>query len=652
MMNIKSFLFKENNLISWYMKMDKTKTKIFEYIIYFFSLFLFLFFFSETLNYGRTFDDDALVNRVLKSPGDAKLISSFLYAKFHFYPIYFLSHELDKILTFFLNVNNLEVTNAKVAKLTNIFLHVTNSFLVYLIVKKIFKFEENFKDNIYAYLSSLIFLFHPITSQIIFNITTRNESLALFFGLLTFVYCIDHVYKKKFINYFFISLLFFFSLCSKLTTIFLAGLIPLTIFLLNYHKIDIRKNFKNNFDLFISLSIVFLIYYYLRSIYTEENELFFYNNLTDLFFYFLTTIKFYLIGLFFPYEHIYVYAGNYNIVSSAIIFFLFVLFLLVAFYIFKNEKDPILLISFFWISASLTLPVLFGLIGDGFPLISNLAERYQYSSVVAISIIITWILKKISHHYYVKTFAFGSYSLILFFCIFILLDRSLVYKNNIVFMDQIDENSPRNVHRYAFTINIKQAIFNDDLKKYKFNLYQYYQLDKSYAEAILEFLRLKINTKNEKGIEFFEKEYEKIYSNSPPKKFLLARFYIAQEEYEKAKIKLEEIFDHYKDLVEDYKKDGQNINITFLEPTMDDLYFELGKIYFYLENNEKALEYFKTANVINPLHATALYNGAITLKKMGLIKEAEKLYSDAIKINPFLRETAINILAEAKNNEQ
>ena len=93
-------------------------------------------------------------------------------------------------------------------------------------------------------------------------------------------------------------------------------------------------------------------------------------------------------------------------------------------------------------------------------------------------------------------------------------------------------------------------------------------------------------------------------------------------------------------------------NITFIDPPLDDLYFELGKVNFYLENYEKALENFKTANVVNPLHATALYNGAITLKKMGLTEDASKLYLDAIKINPFLRETANNILAGAQTDEK
>ena len=433
-------------------------------------------------------------------------------------------------------------------------------------------------------------------------------------------------------------------------TVFLAGLIPITIFLLNYHRIHIKENFKRNFDIFILLTVTFIIYYYLRNIFTEKNNLDFFSNINDLIYYFLTSLKFYLIGLFYPYEHIYVYATNYNLKLSIIVFLIFLLYSFFSIYIFLKSKDPILLISCIWLCASLTLPIMFGMIERGFPLISNLAERYQYSSVVCISIIVMWIFKNYFNNYYLRTLIISSYFLILSFSIFILIDRSKVYVNNVVFMSQLDENSPKNVHRYAFSINIKNSILLDDIPSYKFNLYQMYQLDTSFENSIMEFLRYYLYEENNKGIEFFENEYKKYYDEEPPKKFKLARFYITHNKYKKAELELKGIFDKYESLTKTMNKEQKNI--TFIDPPLDDLYFELGKVNFYLENYEKALENFKTANVVNPLHATALYNGAITLKKMGLTEDASKLYLDAIKINPFLIETANNMLAGAQTDEK
>lgn len=626
------------------MKLTDTQNKIFEYVIYCISFGLFLFFFGHTLDFGRTYDDFALVDHFTKSPGDAKLISSFFYAKFHFYPVYFLTHELDNFFTFLLNFNGIEILNSKIAKFTNIFLHVTNSYLVYLLIKKIFKIEHNLRSNIFIFLSSLIFLFHPITSQIIFNITTRNESLALFFGLLTFIYCISNVQNKRIINYFFISLLFFLSLCSKLMTIYLAGLIPLTIFLLNFHQMNLRENFKKNFDIFILLCVTFIVYYYLRTVFTEKNSLSFYGNFDDLLFYFLTSLKFYLIGLFFPYEHIYVYATNYDLGLSIIVFILFLIYTILAFYLFFKKKDPILIISVFWIIASLTLPVMFGMIEKGFPLISNLAERYQYSSVVSVSLLLAWIFNKFFNHLYKKTLILSFYGLIILSSVFVLYDRSKVYINNTVFMTLTDENSPKNVFRYSFGVEMRDAILKNDMTTYRFNLYQMYQLDTSFDEAILEFLRYYLYEKNKKGIEFFEKEFEKNFKDSPPARFKLARFYTLYEDYNKAEDQIKKIFEKYEEIRT--QLDTPTRRVTFLDPPIDDLYFELGKISFYREDYEKALENFKTANVINPLHATALYNAAITLKKLGLDEEATKLFKDAIKMNPFLRETTSNLIAE------
>ena len=237
-------------------------------------------------------------------------------------------------------------------------------------------------------------------------------------------------------------------------TIYLAGLIPLTIFLLNFHQMNLRENFKKNFDIFILLCVTFIVYYYLRTVFTEKNSLSFYGNFNDLLFYFLTSLKFYLIGLFLPYEHIYVYATNYDLSLSIIIFIIFLIYTTLAFYLFLKKKDPILLISVFWITASLTLPVMFGMIEKGFPLISNLAERYQYSSVVSVSLMLAWIFSKFFNHLYKKTLILSFYGLILISSIFVLHDRSKVYINNTEFMTLTDENSPKNVFRYSFGVEM------------------------------------------------------------------------------------------------------------------------------------------------------------------------------------------------------
>ena len=49
------------------------------------------------------------------------------------------------------------------------------------------------------------------------------------------------------------------------------------------------------------------------------------------------------------------------------------------------------------------------------------------------------------------------------------------------------------------------------------------------------------------------------------------------------------------------------------------------------------------ATLHNPMHATALYNSSVILKELGQHELAKKHFQDAIKLNPFLRETIQNI---------
>ena len=614
-----------------------------DFIFFIFNITLFYYVFSYALNYDRTYDDFMLTNKFFKSPGDAKLYSSFLYADFHFYPIYFLSHELDKFITYTLSVLIKPFQITFIQKNTNFLLHIFNSYLLYELLKILFNPKNTF-EKILLNLSSLIFLFHPISSQIVFNTTTRNESLALFFSLLTFIYCFKFDENNKPIYIFFIITLFFFALCSKLISVTFIAIIPLAIFLFRGQKEFKTRKFKSISIILICLVTTFLIFYYIRSNFILEYNLKFYADIKDLIVNFLTGFKFYLRGLLFPIEHIYVYADNYSQTNINLIFFIsFITFLISIFFLIK-KKDPFLFFVFVWLSATLILPLLFNLIESGFPLISKLAERYQYFSIPSISIFFAWmLLKSLDNKYLKKIVIFGSILICILF-LMIKIDRSKVYENNTVFFYKAYENSPQNYHPYFFSVPLKDAILENNKPKYLFNLYQLFNLYPKEPEYIIQFLKHFSYIENKEGYEYFLKYYKNETTYTPELKFQLAEYFFNEEMYVAAEGVIEEIFIDFDLLLKKFK--DENVMITVIKPEIDDVYFLKGLILKKQNKLEDSLGSFMMATLHNPLHATALYNSSIILKELGQYELATQHFNDAIKLNPYLRETVNNVFQE------
>ena len=610
-------------------------------IVFFLLNFLFFYFvFSHALEYGRTFDDTALANQFNNAPSDGKLLATFFYAEFHFYPIYFISHELDNFFTFFYNFFVGDITNIKIAKNTNYILHILNAYLVFIILKILFN-PKNILEKTILYFSSIIFLIHPIGSQIIFNVTTRNESLSLFFSLLTFIYSFQLFKKKSFINFFYVITLYFFALCSKLSAVTFLAIIPLVILLINSKYNELQKNLKKIFPIFLSLLVVFLTFYYVRSNFVNEYLINYYTNIDQLITEFLLALKFYLRGLIFPFEHIYVYADNYNGNYSLIIFVIFLITTILSVYTYLKFNDPILLIIILWLSATLSLPILFNLIETGFPLISKLTERYQYSSIPALSILFAWLSLKFIKNKYLNFFIIGFQFLVISFFTIIIIDRSHVYKNNEIFFTEAEKNSPTNVYRYSFTIPIQKSIASNDENAFLYNIYQLYSLYPKDVELKLRWMNYFIKKDNKKGHDYFlnfikEENYE------PPVKYQVAEFYHGHQNYAKSLETIDQIFNDFDELIATHKAKGLAIKIT--KPEIDDVYFLKGLNHKALNQLENALESFMMANLHNPLHATALYNSSIILKEMGQLELAKRHFEDAITLNPFLRET-VNSMA-------
>ena len=628
----KNFLFKSDSI----------------YILLIFIIFYSIF--GYALEYNNTYDDFLLLDQFLSSPGDAKLYSSYLYAEFHFYPIYFLSHELDKLTTFLYStfIRNVEFTY--IQKNTNFILHVFNSFLVFIVLKIYFS-PKNIAEKILLFCSSLVFLFHPISSQVVFNITTRNESLSLFFCLLTFIYSFRYYENKKIIYSVIIFILYFFALSSKLSAVTFIAIIPSSIFLIKNKNIFDYKNIAKIFPITLILITTFFLFYFIRDNFVNEYFLNFYNDFFDISKNIANGLKFYLRGLFFPIEHIYVYADNYNQNYQYLVFLFFLIFILISVLIFFKKNDPYPLIIIIWLSSTLSMPILFNLIESGFPLISKLAERYQYSSIPVLSILSAWMMFKFKNKKILKYVTTGIVTLTIILFVFIKIDRSLVYENNKVFFYKAYENSPSNYHEYFFTVALQDAVVERNPSKYLFNLYQLYNLYPNNINYLIEFMSYFRINKNELAYQYFFKKFQNLADKNLPIKFKLAEYLYQSGDYELSEETINNIFKDIDVLIKEFNEKNEKIVLT--NPEIDDIYFLKGLVLHKLNKLEDSLGNFMLATLHNPMHATALFNSSLILKELGQIELAKQHYEDAIKLNPFLRETIYNIILDkAPANEK
>jgi protein O-mannosyl-transferase len=128
----------------------------------------------------------------------------------------------------------LEITlfgeNPWFSHLINILLYAFSAVLIYLLIRKIFEKHTFYTQNI-AFLAALLFLFHPVHTEVIANIKGRDEIFALLFSLWA-VYCfIKYVEKKKGLYLYSGAFIWFLALLSKENAFVFIVLIPLLLYL-------------------------------------------------------------------------------------------------------------------------------------------------------------------------------------------------------------------------------------------------------------------------------------------------------------------------------------------------------------------------------------------------------------------------------------
>lgn len=187
--------------------------------------------YSGMLNYPVLIKDD--VDYFTLYPEVLNLSWKSIYQYFSSY--YVLMYQPIPVLTFALNYH-FTGTSPLPLHSVNLFFHLLNIILVFILFNKIFK------TQIPALLISCFFAVHPMNVESITWISARSSTMYACFYLLSLIFYLKYIRGRLQIQFLFISFLFFIlSLLCKVQAITL----PLVLLLLDYYFV--RKKTKQLF---------------------------------------------------------------------------------------------------------------------------------------------------------------------------------------------------------------------------------------------------------------------------------------------------------------------------------------------------------------------------------------------------------------------
>ena len=149
-----------------------------------------------------------------------------------------------------------QVYGAKVRHFNNIWTFALGCMLLFMVFSRYF-FRTN-QDL--AFLAALLFTMHPIHSEAIANVKSRDEIFSLIFVSLTFFYSFKYLETKKVKDLFWAAFLFLLALLSKEYAVMLLFLIPIAVYVFTDNDFDVKtfmntKEFKET--LYVGLTFVF-----------------------------------------------------------------------------------------------------------------------------------------------------------------------------------------------------------------------------------------------------------------------------------------------------------------------------------------------------------------------------------------------------------
>ncbi len=160
----------------------------------------------------------------------------------------------DADLNGLVNERDCEVQGVGLRHFNNMLFFVMTILLLYYLLKTYL-----FKNNPdLSFLAALLFCIHPIHTEVVANMKSRDEIFSLIFIALTFIFCFRYIEHKRIIDAALAGLMTLLALFSKEYAFTLLALIPLTVYI--YHPE--KMNFKT-FEFWGLLALLIVAVYFI-----------------------------------------------------------------------------------------------------------------------------------------------------------------------------------------------------------------------------------------------------------------------------------------------------------------------------------------------------------------------------------------------------
>jgi len=628
-------------------KNPKNKTLLYCFVLLTVSIFLL---YGQTIKHEYAIDDDLVTqnHKIVQQGIKAipEIFTSYYFIdkkmQFGYRPITIVSFAFEH--QFF-------GQNPHVSHFINILLYILNCFLIFLIVRKLFS-QNKF---LFPLLATLLFVVHPIHTEVVCSIKSRDELLSFLFSMMALWLALKYVDMPKKYIIPVITLVYVLAIFSKQTAYTFFAVIPMSLFYYQ-KKIDKKSQILIIASLLLGVVIASIPRYLLppmeREIFYFENPLVTEGTLVNRLSTALYIIPFYFKLLVFPHPLVFYYGYNMipilKITNPLIIASLIISLALVVFAFIKMLKYPIVSFSIFYYIITLSIflniaqPVA-GIVGERFAYYASLS----YCLIIALAFFKIFKIKpdepKIDHKkithvalasliliipYSVKTFIrsqdWENHSKLYAKDIVYLENSALgnsIYAEmliNEIFTDISNNKKPENaeeklrlaVKHYQQSINV----YEDYFSSYNNLAFLYYQFYKEYNKAI-PYLQKAINLRP---------DYTEAYFNMGYCYQMLGNYNAAEKSYFDA-LSIDSNFTQaYSNLGDVYllKKDypkavEMNTILMKMIPERDVAYINLGKIYLTQGDTLNSIRNFEIAAEKSPDNTDLLYNLAGFYERKG-----------------------------------